>query len=55
MTEIANPSAEANPELDYDSIWSHLMQLDFRQTWVSAGGINTRYVQAGSPTAPALL
>jgi 2-hydroxy-6-oxonona-2,4-dienedioate hydrolase len=57
MTQLATPEADSEPntEVYYDSIWSHLMQVDFRQAWVTAGGINTRYVQAGSPTAPTLL
>ncbi|MCK9917355.1 alpha/beta hydrolase [Microbacteriaceae bacterium K1510] len=37
------------------SIWKHLMRTEFRQAWIDAGGIRTRYVQAGDPDAPALV
>lgn len=40
---------------EYRSVWTHLMTLPFRQAWVDAGGINTRYVQAGPADAPALI
>jgi pimeloyl-ACP methyl ester carboxylesterase len=39
----------------HESIWSHLMGTAFRQAWVDAGGIRTRYVEAGSPDRPAVL
>ncbi len=39
----------------YESIWSHLSTVAFRQDWIDAGGIKTRYVQAGSRDAPALI
>lgn len=39
----------------YESIWSHLMSVAFRQGWVDAGGVNTRYVQAGSPNNPTVV
>jgi len=39
----------------YESIWTHLSTLAFRQGWIDAGGVSTRYVQAGSEKAPALI
>jgi pimeloyl-ACP methyl ester carboxylesterase len=39
----------------YESIWTHLSTVAFRQDWIDAGGIRTRYVQAGKPDAPALI
>ncbi len=39
----------------YESIWTHLQKLAFKQDWIEAGGVRTRYVQAGSPDAPALV
>jgi 2-hydroxy-6-oxonona-2,4-dienedioate hydrolase len=45
-TETAQP---------YRSIWMDLHRTSFRQGWVDAGGIGTRYVQSGSPDAPALI
>jgi 2-hydroxy-6-oxonona-2,4-dienedioate hydrolase len=39
----------------YRSIWSHLYQTSFRQGFVEAGGVKTRYVQAGNTNAPAVL
>ncbi|HEY6868134.1 MAG TPA: alpha/beta hydrolase [Novosphingobium sp.] len=37
------------------SIWGHLMKLAFCQNYVDAGGIRTRYVEAGPKDAPVLL
>lgn len=45
----------SDPEFEHRSIWGHLMRTSFRQGWVDAGGISTRYVQAGPPDAPALV
>lgn len=42
-------------ENKYRSIWSHLKTVSFRQGWVDAGGIRTRYVQAGPADAPTLV
>lgn len=42
-------------EHHHRSIWGHLMKVPFRQDWVDAGGIKTRYVQAGPSDAPALI
>ncbi len=36
----------------YRSIWQHLQRTAFRQDFVEAGGIRTRYVQAGNPRHP---
>lgn len=40
---------------DHRSIWGHLMRTPFKQGWVDAGGVRTRYVQAGPSDAPALI
>ncbi len=37
------------------SIWGHLMKLEFCQKYVDAGGIRTRYAEAGPPDAPAVI
>ncbi|MFM9967596.1 MAG: alpha/beta fold hydrolase [Burkholderiales bacterium] len=42
-------------ELPYRSIWSDLALTSFRQGFIDAGGIRTRYAQAGNPDAPALI
>ncbi len=39
----------------YESIWTHLSTVAFRQGWIDAGGIRTRYVQAGPDEAPPLI
>ena len=39
----------------YESIWTHLSQVSFKQGWIDAGGVRTRYVQAGPADAPALI
>lgn len=51
-----NESVNQTPgDYEHRSIWTHMMRTPFRQDWVEAGGINTRYVQAGKPDAPALI
>ena len=39
----------------YRSVWRYLMQVPFKQDYIMAGGLRTRYVQAGPRDAPALL
>lgn len=39
----------------YQSVWRCLMQVPFRQDYVEAAGLRTRYVQAGRPELPGLL
>lgn len=39
----------------YRSVWSELQTATFHQGWVKAGGLNTRYIQAGSPDNPSLV
>src|SRR5688572_30614026 len=39
----------------YRSIWTELRETPFRQDWIDAGGIRTRFAQAGDPKAPALI
>jgi 2-hydroxy-6-oxonona-2,4-dienedioate hydrolase len=40
---------------DFASIWTELREVDFRQGFIHAGGIRTRYVEAGSHDAPAVV
>jgi 2-hydroxy-6-oxonona-2,4-dienedioate hydrolase len=40
---------------DFASIWTALREVDFRQGFIDAGGIRTRYVEAGEPDAAAVL
>lgn len=44
--------AEVHP---YRSIWTELCQVSFRQGWIEAGGVSTRFAEAGSPDAPAMM
>jgi 2-hydroxy-6-oxonona-2,4-dienedioate hydrolase len=39
----------------YRSIWTSLREVAFRQGWVDAGGVRTRFAEAGDPGAPAVL
>jgi 2-hydroxy-6-oxonona-2,4-dienedioate hydrolase len=39
----------------YRSIWTELLGTPFRQAWVDAGGIKTRFVQAGNEANPPLV
>jgi 2-hydroxy-6-oxonona-2,4-dienedioate hydrolase len=50
---VAGPAPSA-PE-DYRSIWSALRDVAFRQGWIEAAGVSTRYVEAGDPERPAVL
>lgn len=52
MSTTANTSSD---NAAYRSIWSHLRTVSFRQGWIDAGGVNTRYVQAGPADAPAVI
>lgn len=45
--------AQAEPA--YRSIWTDLMDTEFKQGWVDAEGVRTRYVQAGDANAPVLI
>jgi len=40
---------QANKE--YESVWTHLHCTPFRLGFVDAGGVNTRYIEAGDPSA----
>ena len=39
----------------YESIWSDLQGVPFRQDYIVADGIRTRFLQAGDPNAPTLI
>jgi 2-hydroxy-6-oxonona-2,4-dienedioate hydrolase len=47
MSEAVHP--------DHRSIWTHMMRVEFRQGFVDVDGVRTRYVQAGSRHAPAVV
>lgn len=40
---------------DFPSIWSALREVEFRQGFIDAGGVRTRYVESGSADAPAVV
>lgn len=40
---------------DYHSIWTYLFRTPHRLGWIDAGGVSTRYLEAGDPDAPPLL
>jgi len=40
---------------DHPSIWSALREVEFRQAFVVAGGVHTRYAESGPPGAPAVV
>jgi pimeloyl-ACP methyl ester carboxylesterase len=48
-------SVSASPPDPYRSIWSSLCDVAFRQGWLDANGVSTRYAEAGSPEDPAVL
>jgi pimeloyl-ACP methyl ester carboxylesterase len=39
----------------YRSIWTHLSEVEFRQGYLEADGVRTRFAEAGDPGAPAVL
>jgi pimeloyl-ACP methyl ester carboxylesterase len=39
----------------YRSIWTHLRELEFRQGYLDADGVRTRFAEAGTPGAPAVV
>ena len=39
----------------FRSVWSDLYATEFRQGWVDAGGLKTRFIEAGSPDNPPLV
>jgi 2-hydroxy-6-oxonona-2,4-dienedioate hydrolase len=44
------------PEVgEYRSIWTELCRVAFRQAWVDAAGVSTRYAEAGPAGAPAVV
>jgi 2-hydroxy-6-oxonona-2,4-dienedioate hydrolase len=53
----SEPAAPESPDrgAGYRSVWRHLMDIEFRQGYVDALGLRTRFVEAGSPAAPALV
>jgi 2-hydroxy-6-oxonona-2,4-dienedioate hydrolase len=40
---------------DHPSVWSALREVEFRQAFVDAGGVRTRYVESGASDAPAVV
>lgn len=40
---------------NYKSIWKYLFRTPHRLAWVDVNGINTRYLEAGTPGAPVLI
>lgn len=56
MNNETKTEAQANAVAPvFRSIWSELRETAFRQGWIDAGGIRTRYVQAGPEDGPPLL
>ena len=47
--------SQTSAPLPFQSIWSDLMGVSFTQGWITANGINTRYLQAGSKDLPVLI
>jgi len=39
----------------YRSVWTELLDTPFRQAWIDAGGLKTRFIQAGDPSKPPLV
>ena len=43
------------PGHEYRSIWTELSRVAFRQAWVDADGVSTRYADAGTEDAPTVV
>jgi 2-hydroxy-6-oxonona-2,4-dienedioate hydrolase len=52
---MTSPSVSAEDSDRYRSIWTSLCDVAFRQGWLDANGVSTRYAEAGPPDAPAVL
>ncbi|MDV7352729.1 alpha/beta hydrolase [Rhodococcus oxybenzonivorans] len=48
-TAAAGPTVNTD---DYRSIWGYLRELDFRQGFIEAAGVRTRFAEVGSPDKP---
>jgi pimeloyl-ACP methyl ester carboxylesterase len=46
---------EASAPAEYRSIWTELREVAFTQGWLDAGGVRTRYVEAGAKDGPAVV
>ncbi|MES2536846.1 MAG: alpha/beta hydrolase [Pseudomonadota bacterium] len=46
---------QATESAPFRSVWTELRETSFRQGWIDAGGIRTRFVQAGPEDGPPLL
>jgi 2-hydroxy-6-oxonona-2,4-dienedioate hydrolase len=44
-----------DPNETHPSIWGALREVEFRQAYIDAGGVRTRYLESGSPDAPAVI
>lgn len=40
---------------NFESIWSHLAQVPFRQAWANVNRVSTRYIEAGDPAKPTVI
>jgi 2-hydroxy-6-oxonona-2,4-dienedioate hydrolase len=45
----------ASQDSRYRSVWSELYATEFRQSWIDAGGLKTRFIEAGAPHLPPLI
>jgi 2-hydroxy-6-oxonona-2,4-dienedioate hydrolase len=52
---LSSPPEAPGDRDPYRSIWSSLRDESFRQGWLEANGVSTRFAEAGSPDAPAVL
>jgi pimeloyl-ACP methyl ester carboxylesterase len=48
-------TATDGDDVAYRSLWTELRQVAFRQGWVDAGGVSTRYAEAGPADAPVVV
>jgi 2-hydroxy-6-oxonona-2,4-dienedioate hydrolase len=51
----AAPTSAAPAAADHRSVWTHLLRTPFTQGYVNAGGVRTRYIQAGDRNAPTVI
>lgn len=52
MTE---PAVSTDPLTDYRSYWTELMHVSYQIGWLDAGGVRTRYLEAGDPERPTVV
>lgn len=55
MSTDIQSQAQSDDRAEYRSVWKYLFRTAHKLDWVVVDGVKTRYLEAGSPSAPALI